>query len=100
MTLMETVAVLLTRPLAVSVTVNWKLSLPEKPALGVYVRLAPEPLSVPLVGFVVIVYVSGSLLGSVLVSVIALATPWPVATDWLLATGGGMTLMETVAVLL
>ncbi len=49
-TMMETVAVLLTRPVAVSVTVKAKLSLPEKPAVGVYVRLAPLPVSVPLLG--------------------------------------------------
>src|SRR5579871_2059522 len=49
-TVMETVAVLLIRPVAVSVTVKAKLSLPEKPAVGVYVRLAPLPVSVPLLG--------------------------------------------------
>ena len=63
-------------------------------------RLAPLPVSVPLLGPEITWKVNGSPLGSVLVNVIALATPWLVVTDWLLATGAGVTVIETVAVLL
>ena len=54
----------------------------------------------PLLGPAVTWKVNGSRLGSVLVNVIAWATPWLAVTDWLLATGAGVTVIETVAVLL
>ncbi len=63
-------------------------------------RLAPLPVSVPLLGPEVTRKVNRSPLGSVLVNAIALATFTLVVTDWLLATGGGITVIETVAVLL
>ncbi len=63
-------------------------------------RLEPLPVSVPPLGPEVTWKVNGSPLGSELVKVIALAAPSLVVTDWLLATGAGVTVIETVAVLL
>ncbi len=99
-TVMKTVAVLLTRPVAVSVTLNWKLSLPVYPALGVKVTSGPLPLSWPSAGGMVMMKASGSPLGSVLARVISLAAPASTVIDWLLAAGGGRTFREMVAMLL
>ena len=69
-------------------------------AAGVYVRFGAVPVSVPCAGLVPIVYVSGSLSGSVATSVIDFGVSSFVVTLCEFATGGSLTaitLIDTVA---
>ena len=66
--------------------------------MGVYARLGGKPESVPCVGWVKTVYVSGNPCGDVAVSVIFTGVSWSVTTVWFEATGAVDGFSPTIAV--
>ena len=92
-TTIDIVATLLSAPLF---ALNVKVSVPEKPAFGVYVKFGAVPVNVPLAGAATTEYVNVPV--PVADNVTAIAVPNGVVSDCPLATGGcGVTLIDTVA---